>query len=357
VNKDLAGGVLLLVVGLTACGTGGGATSPVTVASAGEPVRTGTTDEADGTTIETTTGGPPDVNTPSDTVEPSVTSNEGVTSETPMAGVESLRVLDAACNEALVSSSIGRVATPELDEISGVVASRQYDDVLWVHNDSGGAAQVTALSHDGTPLGAVDVAGTAVDWEDIAIGPGPDGTDWLYVADIGDNLTIRSTVTIYRFPEPPPRDGLVTPEVIEATYEDGSMNAEALVVDPEGVMWIIGKVDPSPAPIYRYDESAAVFRRAGEFDPGPAPGFLVTGADLSVDGTVLAVRTYVDVQLFELGDRSLEALGDVERCSVLVFEELPPNGQGEAVALTPDGAAFLTISEGASPSIYRYSPP
>ena len=27
----------------------------------------------------------------------------------------------------------------------------------------------------------------AVDWEDIALGPGPDGRDDLFVGDIGDN--------------------------------------------------------------------------------------------------------------------------------------------------------------------------
>ena len=50
---------------------------------------------------------------------------------------------------------------------------------------------------------------TAVDWEDIAAGPGPvSGVAYLYLADIGDNAKARTSVQVYRVREP-----LVNPSV------------------------------------------------------------------------------------------------------------------------------------------------
>ena len=91
-----------------------------------------------------------------------------------------------------------------LDEVSGLAASRKNPDVLWVHNDSGGSPRVFALNAAGDHLGIYNLNGAqATDYEDIAIGPGPTaGTDYLYVADTGNNSLGRSTVTVYRVPEP-----------------------------------------------------------------------------------------------------------------------------------------------------------
>ena len=62
-----------------------------------------------------------------------------------------------------------------LNEVSGVVASRVHTPDLWVHNDSGGEPAVYVISPDGKSLGTYTVDGaTNVDWEDIAIGPGPE---------------------------------------------------------------------------------------------------------------------------------------------------------------------------------------
>ena len=88
---------------------------------------------------------------------------------------------------------------------------------------------------------------TARDFEDIAIGPGPNsGKDYIYVADIGNNGHSRSTLWIYRFPEPaPPGKGQSTTvpgnqiERFEFAYEQPGdpgktwkRNGEAIFVDP-----------------------------------------------------------------------------------------------------------------------------
>ena len=130
--------------------------------------------------------------------------------------VNAFALESAASNQAAVSippvgndpafadgKKVGDVTEIELQEISGIIASRKNHDVLWVHED-GPQTSVVAINTSGRLLGTLTLTGVqTVDWEDIAIGPGPvAGVDYLYIADIGDNLAERSSITIYRVPEP-----------------------------------------------------------------------------------------------------------------------------------------------------------
>ncbi|WP_332911344.1 hypothetical protein [Algoriphagus boritolerans] len=84
------------------------------------------------------------------------------------------------------------------------------------------------------------------DWEDIAVGPGPGGKSYIYVADIGDNAGNNKSGRIYRFPEPSKieKKNTVKPEVLKFTYPNGAMDAESLFVDPiSGDLFIVSKRD------------------------------------------------------------------------------------------------------------------
>ncbi|MEZ6009207.1 MAG: hypothetical protein R3F05_15780, partial [Planctomycetota bacterium] len=59
-----------------------------------------------------------------------------------------------------------------LDEVSGIAVSRRNPGVYWVHDDSGGGALLYALAHDGSLRQTYSLAATAIDWEDLALGPG-----------------------------------------------------------------------------------------------------------------------------------------------------------------------------------------
>ena len=55
---------------------------------------------------------------------------------------------------------------------------------------------VTALGPDGAVLATVRLTGAPLmnlDWEALAVGPGPDGEPWVHVGDVGDNLGVRPT--------------------------------------------------------------------------------------------------------------------------------------------------------------------
>jgi len=265
----------------------------------------------------------------------------------------------------------GTVTEPRLVELSGLAASPGHSDVLWAHNDSGGAAELYAFAEDGTSLGAYPVEGAdAVDWEDMAAGPAPNGSDTvLYIGDIGDNDAARPTVTVYRVYEPgetpvAPGVPLTEVEVIDLQYPDGPSDAEALLIDPRtGDLVIVTKsllgmsrVLRAPAaslvpgaPVPMVDEGG--LRIPVPPEPGPGfPGTAVTGGDVSPDGSMVVLRTYRSVLAFPRGEEQTlaEAL-----LGTPCFAPQAEEQQGEAVAFTGDGSAYVTVSEGVNPTINR----
>ena len=72
---------------------------------------------------------------------------------------------------------IGQVSDIGLIEISGIAASRNHPGVIWAVNDSGDGPTIYAIE-DGETISTVGLNGVfPIDFEDLDIGPGPDGTD------------------------------------------------------------------------------------------------------------------------------------------------------------------------------------
>ncbi|MEZ4384178.1 MAG: hypothetical protein R3A79_22785 [Nannocystaceae bacterium] len=258
--------------------------------------------------------------------------------ETPPALAEATQCPTFAAPEALAT-----LADPRLDEVSGLVASRRQPGVLWVHNDSGAAPTLHAIDAAGRTLAEVTIDGAeAVDWEDLAIGPGPEaGRDYLYIADIGDNRRRRQSVTIYRLPEPDVGDGAPAParaDAIVLRYEHSPRNAEALVVDPtSGELFVISK-EAGAAELFAAEGD--VLRSRGRVDAGAQA--LVTAADMSPDGRWIAARTYNRGYLWarEPGEALADALARPP-CPIAVAAE----PQGEALAFDPHAPRLLSLSE------------
>lgn len=214
--------------------------------------------------------------------------------------------------------------------------------MLWAHNDSGDVPRLLAMNEAGEAIGRWAVAGAeAVDWEDIAAGPGPDSDrSYLYIGDIGDNLAARDHLTVYRVPEPdvvPAGDGtLEGAEAIDLRYGTGPADAEALLVDPRsGDLVIITKEVSGRSAVFaaKTDQlltgTPVAMETVGVFDVlapeadaptpvAPLPSTLVTAADISPDGSIILVRTYQQVLAFTRSwDESVaEALGEPLRGAV-----------------------------------------
>jgi hypothetical protein len=126
-----------------------------------------------------------------------------------------------------------QISDERITESSGLAASARFEDVLFTINDSGGCACVYAVDRAGRVAAALTLAGAVnEDWE--ALAPAVhDGSPVVWVGDIGDNLTSRENVDVYRFAEPMALDDQeVAAQRFRLTYEDGPHDAEALLVDP-----------------------------------------------------------------------------------------------------------------------------
>lgn len=260
---------------------------------------------------------------------------------------------------------VGALVDPQIDETSGLVASRKQPGVLWLHNDSGDSARVFAIDETGQTLAELAVEGaTAIDWEDMAVGPGPDErVDYLYIGDIGDNAEARRSVTIHRVPEPPvpargPIGTAAGAEALVVHYPDRPHNAETLLSDPQtGDLFIVTKESRGPAFVFRIaaDEAGPIEAELlGELPFGTAalPGSnLVTGGDVSPSGDLVAIRTYASAFAWRRAPGTgLEEAFSTEPCALPVALRM----QGETIAIAAGADAYFTISEGASASVMRY---
>ncbi len=259
------------------------------------------------------------------------------------AGVD---LYEAACDGTLGIERAGTVRSPLLDEISGIVASRSRPRLLWALNDSGDAPRVYALTLAGRLVQTVEVGNArAIDWEDLARGPGPrPGVDLLYAADIGDNKGERRAITVYRFPEPRPGVAVVRARRITLRYPTGPRDAEALLVDPlRGTLVVLTKA-LGRSEIYTSPASGGTLRRIATL-PLLAP---VTAADVSAAGDLVVVRTYLSVLLWRRPPGTpLGAAFQGRPCEA----PAPAERQGEAVAFTARATGLVTIGEGLRPAV------
>lgn len=252
-----------------------------------------------------------------------------------------------------------RLAEPELNELSGIVA---LDSGLWAHNDSGDEARVFRLDEAGATQAVVRLEGVqAFDWEDMT-GAGPAAGE-LFVGDIGDNEGIRNEVTVLRFavPEPPAVGEVTIPagdiQTITLRYPDGPRDAETLLVDPATRDIVIvhkrfgGASEVYQAPEADWADGEAELERIGIVEVGDTPLDATTAGDVGADGQVVALRTYAAVLVFPRDeDQSLaEALVENEPCDAPTRLEV----QGEAITFTEEG--YLTVSEGDRPRINRFA--
>jgi len=242
-----------------------------------------------------------------------------------------------------------------LKEVSGLVASRANPGYLWVHNDGGNPAELYLVDL------ALNVRLTCVfpdaenrDWEDMAIGAGPDpDKTYLYLGDIGDNQERKRFKTIFRFEEPRAdnlealvirhREISVSTERITFRLEDGSKDSEALLIDPSTREILVISKRENPAYLYSFsapDHATAdtlVAKRVAQVN---IPG--ITSADISPDGTELLVKTYRHIYYWKADSVvPLSQLIAQMPVPVRYHREL----QGEALGWDIEGNGFYTLSE------------
>jgi hypothetical protein len=275
-----------------------------------------------------------------------------------------------ACPRFAPGRQTGKIEDKSVSEASGLVASRQNPGVLWTHNDSGGDARLFALSIEGRDLGTYSLKkAKASDWEDIALGPGPESGKWyLYVADIGANNEPRDEVVVYRVVEPEVKPDqkakkrkLKHVDELRLYYPDGeSHDAETLMIDPvTSHLYLVTKalggnsrVFRARAPLSESEKTPLERVASVRFTPGVSDSGLATAGDIAADGSAILVRTYSRAYLWPRrpGTTIAQALRGAP-CRVPLESE--PQGEAIAFAATLDG--YFTLSEGRRSPIYHYA--
>jgi hypothetical protein len=255
------------------------------------------------------------------------------------------------CSAYADPTALGPVESP-LVELSGLAASRRHPGIVYAHNDSGDSARFFALDKDSEIVAEVDLKGaTAIDWEDMAIGPCPSGS-CVYLADIGDNGLSRREYAIYRVAEPEtlPGDGRsvsVDCERFPFVYPDGAHNAETLLVHPAtGRLFVVTKAGGVPATVYEmplplkaYQSTTLV--RLTTMSLSYQAG-VITGGDFHPCANRMLLRTYAAV--YELSNPPGAEIESLFSASpIQVPAALEP--VGEAVAYAADGRGYFTASE------------
>lgn len=212
----------------------------------------------------------------------------------------------------------GRIEQSALNELSGLAVSRRVPDRWWGLNDSGNTPVLYAFGPDGRAQGEVTVSNLNTDWEDLASYE-QDGQAYLAIADIGDNFSFRSQVSIWVLPEPAlPASGIAQTREIRFRYEDGPRDCESLAADPQRGRFLLIDKGRKPAGLYELPMQftsggeLAVARRIADLPliwEGPVSPALPAGVeryrgtptaiDLSPDGRKLLILTYKHLAEFE----------------------------------------------------------
>ena len=271
------------------------------------------------------------------------------------------------CAAYAAPAQTGTVGPSELDALSGVAVSRLQPDIVLTHNDHDRPV-VYALDLQGREHARITLDGApATDIEDIAIGPCGAQT-CVYLGDVGDNSVQRSEYAVLRFvlPMVPASAGqaaMTVPfERFRFTYEDGSHNAEGLMIGPDGVVYVVTKLAPSsggrvaamgPSSIYRLPPSMTTTSVARATKIAtltvPASGELAASAAAAHPcGTGFLLRTYDCVYEFvsPAGMGFEAAFTEAPRVVAM-----PNETQSEAIDYRADGRGFVTSGEGASAPI------
>ena len=247
----------------------------------------------------------------------------------------------------LPSKKLAELKDQRLREVSGLAASVINPGLLWVHNDSGNPAVVYLVDENLNVRLSCRLKGVKNrDWEDIAIGPGPDEHKrYIYVADIGDNSARHAVKYIYRFEEPGARakDMEITIsdfDTLAFTLRGERKDTESIMVHPETRnIYIVSKREK---PVHVYELKYPFGDEILTAEPVTTlPLTQIVAADISPDAGEILMKSYDNIYYWQMKGRPVaEALKDEP--SILHYTEEP---QGEAIGFKLDGSGFYTLSE------------
>ncbi|MDO8549379.1 MAG: T9SS type A sorting domain-containing protein [Ignavibacteria bacterium] len=245
----------------------------------------------------------------------------------------------------------GLIEFAPINEASGIAASKKNINVLWTHNDSGDSARIFAINNNGEHLGVYTIENaTNRDWEDIAVGPGPEeDKDYIYVAEIGDNLAQYELKYIYRVPEPvvdenqePVNISLRNADIIKYRYPNGSRDAETIMIDPlTKDIYIVSKRENNIG-VYLASYPQSLNDTLTLEQVATLPLTSIVAGDISNDGREILLKNYDYVYYWRRDLQQTIAEAFENQYYLLPYTREP---QGEAICWSYNSDGYYTVSE------------
>ena len=138
-------------------------------------------------------------------------------------------------------------------------------------------------------------------------------------------------------------NGSVKADAFHATYPDGAHDAEALLVSPDGTLFVVTKGDTGAVAVYKFPRelqqgSTMKLERVGKaLADKPGNNARVTDGAFSADGRWVALRTKTTLTFYRGEEFMKGDFREAQRVSLSALKE----PQGEAVAFGRGNTVFL----------------
>jgi hypothetical protein len=147
----------------------------------------------------------------------------------------------------------------------------------------------------------------------------------LYVGDLGDSLSLRGSVQLYRFQEPilsadriARGYGITRVQRLDVHYPDGRHDARAMTVESDGTVLIATSGREGKSRLYRVGSDAWLAGRSGDARGAGSIDLQVerTGAvsGLGRQATRHVARTGISLNFLDLGQQGLTASPNIPAC-------------------------------------------
>jgi hypothetical protein len=234
---------------------------------------------------------------------------------------------------------VGKMAKEELTESSGLELSA--DGNFWTHADGGNQPVLHKVNEAGKRLETLYIPGTTnLDWEDLA----QDDNGNIYIGDFGNNGNQRQNLRIFRVNE----KNVSLVDTIRFRYEDQqdfppaktnrNFDCEAFFYFQDN-LYLFSKNQGGDAKVKMYKIPAQPGTYEAKLIDTVHISTMVTAADISPDGKLMALLGYGNIYLFKVTNGDNFFNGD-KYC--LPFKK---TGQAEALVFT-NNHNFVFSNEG-----------
>lgn len=190
----------------------------------------------------------------------------------------------------------------KVDEQSGMI---WHNDLIWVNNDSGGAATLYAYNKNGELKQQLNIEGVSnQDWESLA-----EDEKYFYIGEFGNNNGTRKNLKIFRLDkskiDDKPELSIKADEIsfvwadqkeFKRRKHNHNFDCEAFLSYGDSLYFFTKNWENQKTRMYVMEKSVKHhdLNPKVEFDTD----FMVTGADISSDGKLVALVGYKDYKIY-----------------------------------------------------------